>query len=106
MTNISHPNEESFIYDTDGYLLFMQTAQSNLSLFNISCDSLIFDDNEQVNSKRSKSSLKHANSSFDLHHQRKKSEYRSTMAFSEDVFSTNTNTLQRWQGLELLNTYS
>jgi hypothetical protein len=109
MTNISHPNEDNFIYDTDGYLLFMQTAQSNLSLFNISCDSLIFNEIEQVNSRSRLSlntSMKHSNSSFDLHCQRKKSDHRSTMFFSEDVFSSNTNTLQRWQGLELLNIYA
>jgi hypothetical protein len=109
MTNISHPNEENFIYDTDGYLLLMQTTQSNLSLFNISCDSLIFNENEQVNSRSRlslNSSMKYSNNSFDLYCQRNKSEHRSTIGFSEEIFSANTNTLQRWQGLELLNTYS
>jgi len=107
MTNIHHNNEENYIYDTDGCLLFMQTTQSNLSLFNISCDSLIFNENEhfyfqsrQTLNRR----IKHYNSSIDIHLDIKKSNYHSTMIFSEEIFSSKTNTLQRWRGLELLNT--
>jgi len=109
MTNIHHNNEENYIYDTDGYLLFMQTTQSNLSLFNISCDSLISNENEhfyfqsrQTLNRR----IKHYNSSIDIHLDIKKSNYYSTIIFSEEIFSSKTNTLQRWRGLELLNTYA
>jgi len=104
MTNIPYNNEENFIYDNDGCLLLMQTTQSNLSLFNISCDSLIFNENEHFNIKSRQ--LKHYNSSIDIHLDIKKSTYRSTMIFSEEIFSSKKNNLQRWQGLELLNTYA
>ena len=109
MTNLSDQNEEHFIYDTDGYLLFMQTTQSNLSLFNISSDSLIFDEYEamKIDSNRSNLSMKYSNSSNDLSFDMKKCQYRSTMVFNEDMFSSkNHHPLQRWQGLELLNIYA
>ncbi len=98
MTNINN-HEENFIYDTDGYVLLMPTTQSNLSLFNISCDSIIFNENENLNSK----SIKHYNSSIDIHSERKLINHRSTMIFSEEI---KTNTLQRWKRLELLNVYT
>lgn len=104
MTNLSDENEEQFIYDTDGCLLFMQTTQSNLSLFNISSDSLIFDENQAVNIDNNR--LKYSNSSTDLPFDTKKYQYRSTMIFNEDMFSSKNHPLQRWQGLELLNTYA
>jgi len=105
MTNIHENNPEKiFIYDTDGCLLLMQTTQSNLSLFNISTDSLLLNENEdfEIQSKP----IKHSNSSIDIHLDMKKSIHRSTMIFSEEIFSSKTNTLQRWRGLELLNTYA
>jgi hypothetical protein len=105
MTNIHENNPEKiFIYDTDGCLLLMQTTQSNLSLFNISTDSLLLNENEdfEIQSKP----IKHSNSSIDIHLDTKKSIHRSTMIFSEEIFSSKTNTLQRWRGLELLNTYA
>ena len=103
-TNLSDHTEEHFIYDTDGCLLFMQTTQSNLSLFNISCDSLIFDEHSVVNTGWNPSIVKHATSSIDLRLRRNKSQYRSTMIFNEETFSARTQTLQRWQRMELLNT--
>lgn len=110
MSHIPHANEEDFIYDTDGCLLFMQTAQSNLSLFNISCDSLlIFNENKPVDITSTpplNPAMKHSNSSWDLHFDTKRSEYRSTMLFNDEIFAPKTSTLQRWQGLELLNTYA
>jgi hypothetical protein len=106
MTNIPHDSEENFIYDSDGCLLFMQTTQSNLSLFNISCDSLIFNENSNLHSRHSfNPPMKHSNSSIDIHFDIKKSHHHSTLIFSEEIFSSNSNTLQRWKGLELLNIY-
>jgi hypothetical protein len=99
MTNIPHHNEENFIYDTDGCLLFMETTQSNLSLFNISSDSLISNENEHFYLK-SKQLIQHYSSSIDIHFERNIINHRSTMIYSEEK----TNTLQRWKGLELLNT--
>lgn len=106
MTNIHKNNEEIFIYDDDGCLLFMETNQSNLSLFNVSCDSLIFNENHEYNqpSKPISNTIKHFNSSIDIYLETKKSSNRSTMIFSDEVISTETKTLQRWKGLELLNT--
>lgn len=107
MTNLADENEEHFIYDTDGCLLFMQTAQSNLSLFNISCDSLIVDEHESMKiNPKSKFAMKYSNSSMDIPFDMKKYQYRSTMIFHEDMLSSNHHPLQRWQGLELLNTYA
>jgi len=108
MTNIHNNNEEHLIYDTDGCLLLTQTTQSNLSLFNVSCDSLVFNNDEDFNikSRQSRNSIKQYNSSIDIHLEIKKMNHRSTMIFSEDIISLQTNTLQRWKGLELLNTCS
>lgn len=103
MTNIHNNNEEHLIYDTDGGLLLMQTTQSNLSLFNVSCDSLVFNEYEDFN-KKSQNLIKQYNSSIDIHLDIKKKNHRSTMILSEDIISLPTNTLQRWKGLELLNT--
>ena len=103
-TNINN-NRKNLVYDTDGHLLFIEATQSNLSLFNVSCNSLILDEDEDFN-KKSKSTLninKHY-SSIDIHSDINKTKKRSTMFFSEEVISTQTNTLQRWKGRELLNT--
>jgi hypothetical protein len=108
MTNIHSHNEENLVYDTDGYLLLMQTTQSNLSLFNVSCDSVSFLENEDFNikSKCSLNTNKHYNSSRDIHFEMKKKHHHSTMILSDEMTYSQTNTLQRWQGLELLNTYA
>ncbi|CAF0969551.1 unnamed protein product [Adineta steineri] len=108
MTNIHNNNEEDLIYDTDGCLLFMQTAQSNLSLFNVSCDSLNSNENEDFNIKSTQilNSNKQYSSSIDIHFEIKKINHRSTIIFSDDTNISQTNTLQRWKGLELLNTYA
>ncbi|CAF0836704.1 unnamed protein product [Rotaria sordida] len=105
MTNIHNNNEENLIYDNDGFLLLMETAQSNLSLFNVSCDSLIFNDNEDFNqkSRQTLNTIKHYNSSIDIHLDIKKTNHRLTMTFSEEIISSQTKTLQRWKGHELLN---
>lgn len=102
MTNI----HENFIYDSDGYLLYMETAQSNLSLFNISSDSLIFNEYEDLNIKSQQKLIKYSNSSIDIYLDFKRSMYHSTTILFEDNLPTKTNTLQRWKGLELLNTYA
>ncbi|CAF0798323.1 unnamed protein product [Rotaria sp. Silwood1] len=110
MTNIhdntNNNNEENLIYDNDGFLLLMEKAQSNLSLFNVSYDSLIFNENDDFNqkSRQTLNTIKHYNSSMDIHVDIKKSNHRLTMTFSEDIFSSQTKTLQRWKGHELLNT--
>ncbi|CAF1310803.1 unnamed protein product [Rotaria magnacalcarata] len=105
MTNI-HSNEENLIYDDEGYLLLMETSQSNLSLFNVSCDSLVFIENQDFNqqSRQPSNTIKHYNSSIDIHVDIKKSSSRSTMILCDEMISSETKTLQRWKGLELLNT--
>ncbi|CAF3945336.1 unnamed protein product [Rotaria sp. Silwood2] len=108
MTNIhnNNNNKENLIYDNDGFLLLMETAQSNLSLFNVSCDSLIVNENDDFNQKSTQTlnTIKHYNSSMDIYLDIKKSHHRLTMTFSEEVISSHTKTLQRWKGHELLNT--
>ena len=106
MTNIPHQNEDTRIYDTDGYVLLMQTTQSNLSLFNVSCDSLIADEHDDrlPECELAWTRLKHCTSSLDIAADVKKTHHRSTMIFSDDILHTSTSPLQRWQGLELLNT--
>ncbi|UJR26003.1 hypothetical protein I4U23_007349 [Adineta vaga] len=113
MTNISHQNEEHLIYDTDGCLLFMQTAQSNLSLFNVSCDSFDLNDDDDdddndchLESRSTLNTNKHYNSSIDIHMKIKQINHGSTMILSDNMNSLQTNTLQRWKGLELLNIYA
>ncbi|CAF3414102.1 unnamed protein product [Rotaria socialis] len=105
MTNI-HSNEENPIYDDEGCLLLMETSQSNLSLFNVSCDSLVFIENQDFNqqSRQPSNTIKHYNSSIDIHVDIKKSSNRSTMILCDEMISSETKTLQRWKGLELLNT--
>ncbi|CAF0768350.1 unnamed protein product [Adineta ricciae] len=110
MTNIPNHYEEHLIYDTDGCLLFMQTAQSNLSLFNVSCDSLNFDDNEDFHMESRSTTIntsKQYTSSIDIHTQIKQMNHRSTMVLSDEMDSARkTNTLQRWKGVDLLNVYT
>lgn len=102
MTNISSIQYDDFIYDTDGYLLLMPTTQSNLSLFNISCDSLVFHDYDRFSSLNS--FIKHSTSSTDLHTNLKQSFHHLSIDFTQTIAVSKPNTLQRWQGLELLNT--
>ncbi|CAF5187899.1 unnamed protein product [Rotaria magnacalcarata] len=84
----------------------METSQSNLSLFNVSCDSLVFIENQDFNqqSRQPSNTIKHYNSSIDIHVDIKKSSSRSTMILCDEMISSETKTLQRWKGLELLNT--
>jgi hypothetical protein len=104
-TNISDDYQEHCIYDTDGCLLYMQTRQSNLSLFHVSCDSLIIDDRQQLLRQTSKS-VKHYTSSTNIPLTSKQCDQRSTMFFlssSQEHMMSSMNTLQRWQRLDLLN---
>ena len=103
MTNLSHNYQDESIYDTDGCLLYTQTAQSNLSLFNVSCESLILDDtHEQLKSTLKKT--KHSNSSMNIPMQTKKIQHRSTMIFSDQIIESSNGTLQRWQAVDLFHT--
>lgn len=103
-TNLSHNYQDESIYDTDGCLLYTQTAQSNLSLFNVSCESLILDDtHDQVTTTLKRT--KHSSSSIDLSATHMKKIYhRSTMIFDDPIIDTSHGTLQRWQAMDLLHT--
>ena len=100
--NLTDVYQDQSVYDADGYLLYTQTTQSNLSLFNVSCESLMieeFSHENQVTLNRRRDYT----SSQDIHAELKKKSHRSTMIFTDESFQASTNTLQRWQGLDLLN---